>query len=134
VVPLRDPWGAEPARLQTGRVGLRFGPFRIDPEQRELRCGRVDVAVQPLVFDLFVYFLRRPNVLVTRDDLIRDVWKGAIVSDGSITQAISLLRRLLRNADGPGHPLRTVWGRGYRLIVSTREDDGARPTIPDPRE
>jgi len=95
---------------------LRFGPFRIDPERRELRCGRVDVAVQPLVFDLFVYFLQRPNVLVTRDDLIRDVWKGAIVSDGSITQAISLLRRLLRDADGSRDPLRTLWGRGYRFV------------------
>jgi len=84
------------------------------------RDGR-DVAVQRLIFDLLLHFVRHPNVLVTKQDLIRDVWKNVVVGDGSISQAVSILRRVLGTTTGAPPSLRTVWGHGYRFVAEVVE-------------
>jgi DNA-binding winged helix-turn-helix (wHTH) protein/tetratricopeptide (TPR) repeat protein len=105
-------------------MALAFGSFEIDSELRELRHEGREVVVQPLIFDLLLHFVRHPNVLLTREDLVRDVWRGVVVGDGSITQAISLLRRTLRPDDAASWSIRTVRGRGYRFVASVREAGG----------
>lgn len=110
---------------------LSFGAFEVDPALREVRHEGRLVVVQPLVFDLLLYFLRHPNVMVTKEALIRDVWKGVVVGDGAITQAISLLRRTLRPGDPSPSALRTVWGRGYRFVAAVRTRGADAPATED---
>jgi DNA-binding winged helix-turn-helix (wHTH) protein len=102
-------------------VPLAFGSLVIDPRLRELRCEGRELTVQPLVFGLLLYFARHPGVVVTREALIRDVWKGVLVGTGAITQAVSLVRRVLREAGAPPPAtIRTIWGRGYRFDAVVR--------------
>jgi DNA-binding winged helix-turn-helix (wHTH) protein len=113
-------------------VTLSFGAFEIDPALRELRHDGRQVVVQPLVFDLLLHFVRNPNAVVTKEALIRDVWKGVVVGDGAITQAISLLRRTLRPGDTSPPLLRTVWGRGYRFVANVRATENDAPVAEGP--
>jgi DNA-binding winged helix-turn-helix (wHTH) protein len=77
----------------TDVVILAFGNIEIDPERRQLRVGGREFIVQPLVFDLLSSLARHPDALITKEALVRDGWHGVSVSDGTITQALSSLRR-----------------------------------------
>jgi DNA-binding winged helix-turn-helix (wHTH) protein/tetratricopeptide (TPR) repeat protein len=115
-------------------VILACGTLEIDPARRQLRCHGREVATQPLIFDLLLYFAHRPHVLVTKDALIRDVWKGVSVGDGAISQAISLLRRTLRADGGLPRPIHTVWGKGYRFTADVRQGGNGKASPASARD
>ena len=54
----------------------------LDVSRRELRRDREMVAVEPQVFDLLLYLIRNRDRVVSRDDLIAEVWGGRVVSLG----------------------------------------------------
>ena len=60
---------------------FRFGDHLLDTERRELRRGTAPVSLEPQVFDLLVYLVRNRGRVVSKDDLIQNVWGGRIVSD-----------------------------------------------------
>lgn len=94
----------------------RFPDFEIDEELRELRCkGRV-LPLQPRVFDLLVHLARHRTRVVSKDELLEQVWPGVIVADGSLQRAISLARAALEEA-GAAEAIRTYPKQGYRLCV-----------------
>ena len=99
---------------------IAFGSLEIDSDLRQIRYRGREIPTQPLVFDLLHYLASRSGVVVSKDDLVRDVWKGAAVSDSAISQAISLLRRTLRASVGSSVLVRTVWGHGYRFVASSQ--------------
>ena len=59
---------------------FEFGGHVLDPARRELRRSGVVVPMEPQVFDLLLYLVRNRERLVSKDDLIADVWSGRIVS------------------------------------------------------
>lgn len=63
---------------------------------------------------------------VSKDRLVEEVWNGASVSDTSLTEAMSRLRRALGDAAREPRYIRTVHGRGYRLISPVTEIAGGR--------
>lgn len=53
----------------------------LDTQRRELRRGGAPIAVQPQVFDLLEYLIRNRERVVSKEDLIADIWGGRIVSN-----------------------------------------------------
>jgi len=100
------------------RAVLRIDAFEIDLDCFELRRDGCRVETQPLIFDLFVYLLCNRDRVVTRDELIGSVWRGTIVADGAIHQAVSLLRKTIAGAPDNGLLLKTVRKRGYMLTTT----------------
>jgi DNA-binding winged helix-turn-helix (wHTH) protein/tetratricopeptide (TPR) repeat protein len=101
-----------------GRCWYEFGPYRLEPATRALlRDGQI-VELTPKAVETLRVLVQRSGQLVSKDDLIREVWPETFVEEGSLTRNISDLRRVL---DGPGkHFIETVPRRGYRLIVPVR--------------
>jgi len=96
---------------------FRFGPFVVErPAYRVLREGQ-SVTLSPKLVDLLLYFVSRPSVLVTKDELLAAIWPDVIVTENALTQAISDLRQAL--GDEPAAPtyIQTVARRGYRFIA-----------------
>ncbi|WP_261815709.1 winged helix-turn-helix domain-containing protein [Vibrio gallicus] len=62
----------------------------------------------------------KPNEVITRDQLHEFVWRdqGFQVDDSSLTQAISTLRRMLKDSTKSPQFVKTVPKRGYQLICS----------------
>ncbi|TDU26785.1 two-component system OmpR family response regulator [Panacagrimonas perspica] len=98
------------------------GPFRwtvaqhvFDERSLELRVNgeRVELARKPL--ELLMVFLRHPGEVLTKEKLIETVWPGRIVSDASLTNAMSRLRAALQ--DEQQALIKVVYGYGYRLEV-----------------
>lgn len=98
----------------------RVGPIEIDPMARAARVNGNLVAMKPKEFDLLLYFLEHPNVALSREALLRHVWKYEHSVD---TRTVDVHVRGLRQkieAD-PANPvlLETIRGYGYRLTAPT---------------
>ncbi len=100
---------------QTAR--FRFGPWTISPALNLLERGTRSIRIEPRAMDVLVLLARRDGAVVSVDELIASVWKGVIVTDGSVYLAISQLRQALDDpADGMQY-IETIPKRGYRLTV-----------------
>jgi len=91
-----------------------FGGFELDEPARALRLDGAERPLQPLVFDLLVYLVRHRDRVVSKDELLAELWNGTVVTDGSLQRAISLLRATLREG-GMAHTVQTFARRGYRF-------------------
>ena len=68
---------------------FRFADCSLDPARRELRLGGALVTVEPQVFDLIEFLVRQRDHVVSRDQLIENVWRGRIVSESTLATANS---------------------------------------------
>jgi DNA-binding winged helix-turn-helix (wHTH) protein/ATP/maltotriose-dependent transcriptional regulator MalT len=95
-------------------MSLSFGRFVLDESTRALRLDGQERPLQPLVFDLLVYLVLHRDRVVSKDELLTKLWSGAIVTDGSLQRAVSLLRAALREG-GMDQAVQTFARRGYRF-------------------
>jgi DNA-binding winged helix-turn-helix (wHTH) protein len=106
----------------------RFAGCELDEGHWRLsvRGQPVQLEIKPL--ELLLEFLRRPEEVLTKDELLDAVWPGTLVVEGSLTTAISKLRRALDDADQS--LLVTVPRIGYRLAakVEVAASEAARPS------
>ena len=114
--------------------GAKYQPFRVGDWTVEPAAGQISrdetvVKLEPKVMEVLSYLASRRGELVTRDDLEREVWKGALVGYDSITTAVIKLRKALSDDARKPQYVATIPKRGYRLIAavqdSVAEDDEA---------
>ena len=98
-----------------------FGPFVLNTRRGCLTRGNDDVHLRPQTYEVLRYLVENDGRLIGKDELIRTVWQGRAVTDGSLGKCIEEIRDAL----GPSARLyvRNVRGRGY-LFDSTA---GVRP-------
>ena len=94
-----------------------FGPFELDTASRQLTRQGAVLQVSPRQFDLLHLLVARAGTLLSKDALIEAAWQGVAVTDNSVEQAISSLRRLLAEA-GDSAYIETQARRGYRFVAS----------------
>jgi adenylate cyclase len=95
----------------------RFGRFLFDRTGYRLFDQDRAIGLAPKVMDLLGLLVARPSELVTKEDILREVWSNVAVTDNAVTQAVSDLRQAL--GDDPVSPqyIQTVPRRGYRFIA-----------------
>ena len=91
----------------------------IDFAQRAVTVGERPVSLTPLEFKLLSAFVRHPNQVLSREQLLELVWGDAFgVSGDQVKLYVGYLRRKL-NPDSPEDaPVETVRGFGYRYRPS----------------
>ena len=111
---------------------FRFGEFQLDESLLELRKGGVSIEIQPKPFFLILYLLRHRDRVVSREELMRELWPDVAVSEASLTTALHEARRALDDRDPDRRLLSTLRGRGYRFMGSV-EESAVEPIEPSPR-
>lgn len=115
-----------------------FGSFEFDDELMQLRRSDKVVRLELVSRRVLAMLLRRAGELVTKDDLLNEVWEGRNVADNCVTVAMARLRKALDTANDDGDFVLTLYGRGYRFVgaVVTHPSviDGGKdaPTAPAP--
>ena len=94
-----------------------FGPFSADRAAYRVFRGTKELTLTPKPLDLLFYLLERPGTLVTKEELLDEVWPDANVTENALAQAISELREALDDEAGSPTYVRTVARRGYRFIA-----------------
>ena len=100
-----------------GSPGLiRFGDVEVDRSRRTVTRAGAPVQLTPRAFDLLVALAEKDGAVVSRLDLLRDVWghRGAVLTRTVDAHVSELRRKLERDPSSPEHIL-TVWKAGYRL-------------------
>jgi len=112
---------------------VSFGDFSFHFRSGFLYRDGSTVFLQHRAGKLLCYLLERPREVVSRQELIDEVWDSAHVSDASVTEAIKQLRRSLN--DDPNTPtyIQTIQRRGYRFIAPVSVDDFDQAVAADSR-
>ncbi|EFH87890.1 response regulator transcription factor [Ktedonobacter racemifer] len=107
--------GEEPEQeRRSANRELVAGPLRIDLAGRRVNCRGQDIELQPKQFELLAYLVRNRGTVLTRDQLLHNVWGYDYVGD---TRTVDVHVRWLREKleEDPANPklIQTVRGVGY---------------------
>ena len=94
-----------------------------------LRDG-VHVPLTPKAFDILVLLLQRRDIVVEKDDILRDVWHGTVVEENNLARNISTLRKVLDDTPGENRFIVTIPGRGYQFVGDVEESSALQPAVP----
>ena len=107
---------------------ITFGPFRLDIERRLLSRDGAPVPLRSRGSDILCVLAASPGMLVTKENLMDQVWPGLNVGENTIQVHVSALRKALGEDIGGQRFIVTVPGRGYRFIAGPpSESHSAEP-------
>ncbi len=113
------------------------GNFSLDTGSYGFERDGIKQAIEPQVFDLLVYLIENRNRVVTRDELLDNLWNGRIVSDGAINARLKEARKAIGDDGKKQGLIKTIHRRGYQFIadISTSPEIAHELTVlipPDP--
>lgn len=91
-------------------TSFRFDRFELQPRERRLLASGQPLALGSRAFDVLVALVSRAGRLVTKGELLDEVWRGLVVEEANLTVQVSALRKALG-----GGLIATIPGRGYRF-------------------
>lgn len=99
---------------------LVVGDLRVDPASREVTLGGTPLDLTPREFDLLSYLAARVGTVVTRRELLAEVWRLPGGGDKTVDVHLSWLRRKLGESASRPRYLHTVRGVGVKLAAPAR--------------
>lgn len=106
---------------------FRFENYLIDSELRELRRDETALALEPQVFDLLIFLIAQRDRVVSKDDLVSEIWQGRIVSDATLSSRVSAARKALLDDGKTQRLIRTVSRNGFRFVGEVVEESRSSP-------
>ncbi|HVI06834.1 MAG TPA: winged helix-turn-helix domain-containing protein, partial [Candidatus Binatia bacterium] len=97
-----------------------FGPFVLDPGERQLRHGASRMELPPRAFDTLQVLVENSGRLLEKDALMLTVWGDTFVEENNLSQVVYLLRKALRDGEDGTRYIETVPKRGYRFTAEVR--------------
>ena len=94
---------------------VQHSGFHLDPAARVITAGGLPLRLTAREFDLLAFFLRRPNQVFSREELIRNVWGWDFGDLSTVTVHVRRVREKIEANPTNPRLLRTVWGVGYRF-------------------
>jgi adenylate cyclase len=99
-----------------------FEDYALNTQRRELRRGGAPVAIEPKVFDLLAFVIENRQRVVSRDDLIAQVWDGRIVSESALARCIYGARSAIGDNGEAQRLIKTIQRKGLRFVGAVREE------------
>ena len=96
---------------------MNFGDVEVSPSTRTVHRGGEAVELTPKEFDLLVALLERRGAVISRQELLKEVWGygNAAVNTRTVDVHLSELRRKLETDPANPRYILTVRKAGYRL-------------------
>jgi TolB-like protein len=92
-----------------------FAGYTLDLKRGCLHDAEGEIELRPKSFELLHYLIENAGRLVSKEELIKAVWSRVVVTDESLTQCVSDVRRAL--GDGRQRLIKTLPRRGYMFIA-----------------
>lgn len=109
-----------------------FEGLQFDPAGRQLTSQAGTVDLEPLTADLLRYLLIHRDRIVSKDELVSEVWHGRAVSDATVTSRLSVARSALAAAGAGKSCIRTFARSGFRFVAAVEVASGVvvSPVVP----
>lgn len=98
-----------------------FGPYSLDPAERLILRDGEPLPLTPKVFDTLLCLVRNRGRLLTKDQLLKEIWPDTFVEEVNLAVNISTLRKAFGEGPQDGRYIATIPGSGYRFVADVRE-------------
>jgi DNA-binding winged helix-turn-helix (wHTH) protein/predicted ATPase len=117
------------AGMLTQRQIFEFDDFRVDTGQFLLTKAGHSSPMTPTVFRILVFLLEHPGEVVTKEQLMKQVWPDSFVEEGNLNRNVSTLRKALGERPSDHRYIETIPKTGYRFIASVRKALYQQPSV-----
>jgi DNA-binding winged helix-turn-helix (wHTH) protein/cytochrome c-type biogenesis protein CcmH/NrfG len=97
---------------------FQLGQWRVSPAHNSVQQGQQQRSIEHTPMQVLLYLVKHHERMVSKDELLENIWAGKVVSEDALTVAISQIRKAL--GDNARHPdyIKTIPGKGYQLIAT----------------
>lgn len=111
-----------------------FSGNSLDLGRHVLTRDGKSVPIEPQVFDILCLLARNAGNLVTKDDLIEEIWDGRVVSEAAISSRINAARSAVGDTGRDQKIIRTVPRRGFEMVAPVEITEKSATTVPGLRQ
>jgi DNA-binding winged helix-turn-helix (wHTH) protein len=108
---------AAAATSHTANHVYYFGSFCLNRAEQQLLRNGARVRLAPKAFELLLVLIQNKGRLLTKDQLLAEVWPNVFVEEANLSVNIASLRKALDEGDAERHWIETVPKRGYRFVA-----------------
>ena len=116
-------------KVGAGAGDFRLGKWLVQPSLNRLVHGDTELHVRPKLMDLLVFFSRRADEVISKEEVLEGVWAKQFMAESVLSGLMAELRQILGDDAHNPRFIETVPKRGYRLVVAAEpmadEDTGA---------
>ncbi len=105
---------------------LEFGEWSFDANSFELRNAAGERRLQARTGRVLLFLIKNAPRVVSRSELIENVWGLTALTDNAVTSAIAILRDALNDKRGAPKYIQTIPKRGYRFIGALKPQEGGQ--------
>lgn len=109
------------------------GEWHVESDLNRISSASRSTHIEPKAMDVLVFLAERAGEMVTRSQILDQVWAGTSVSDEVLTHSISLLRKVFVDDARHPHVIETISRKGYRLVAPVRYTQGGAASQAGPR-
>jgi len=98
-----------------------FGPYSLDAVERVIWRDGSPLSLTPKAFDTLLILVRNHGRVLTKDELLQQIWPDTFVEEVNLAVNISTLRKALSDSTGGREYIETVPRRGYRFVAPVKK-------------
>lgn len=110
---------------------LAFDTCELDTGLFELRRDGKACKVEPQVFDMLFFLVRNRDRVVSKEEIVQEIWDGRIVTEATISTCMKGVRQAIGDDGRAQRLIKTVHGRGFRFVG---EVTSKAPVSPPPAQ
>lgn len=118
--------------MKTRPRAFEFDGFRVDLDNHLLTRGDRPVPLTPKAFDTLALLVARHGEVLSKEEILEQVWPGTFVEEATLTQNVYTLRKALSEAGAERSYIETIPRRGYRFVAPVRPAEVAFETAAMP--
>ena len=108
-------------------MAFQFNQFTLDTRRHQLLHDGQAVAVEPLVLSILDYLIRHRDRVVSRDELMENLWQGKVVTESAVNARIKSARQAVGDDGQRQAIIRTFHGIGYQFVAEVSQSRSAKP-------
>ncbi len=107
-----------------------FDQCTFDSQLRTLHCQGEAVGLRPQVFQVLLYLIEHRDRVISKQELVENVWPGEFITDAAVESCIRRVRQATGDDGRNQRILRTLHGHGYRFVadIELRHEADSAPT------
>lgn len=118
----------------TPAARYRFSAITVDAGRQVVQLDGRTIDLEPKVFRLLIFLIENRHRVVTKDELVAEVWDGVAVTDSALTRSVVKLRRALGDDAKQPRYIGTIPTVGYRFLAELLPADPPQPAESIPVE
>jgi|GEM_PF-5202143 len=103
--------------------------IEVFPGENKIHVGGEVKKVEPRVMKVLVFLVSNKGRVVSREEILKEIWEDVIVNDEAVTQSIYQLRKVLSHGKGDKKYIETIPKKGYRFVATEENPELARKKI-----